>query len=106
MRALVLTAVLAVLAAGCGSSSSVAGIKVPKLVGMEKRAVEELLASKHLRWRYGESGHVQFRAPRPNVASSSDDDVILRQAPRQGTLVTRGTVIRLVTNCIVHGPCA
>jgi beta-lactam-binding protein with PASTA domain len=104
MRCALVLLALCVLAAGCGGNGSSAGIEVPKLVGMERRAIEELLASKNLRWRFGH-GPIESKAPPANAIGSNDSEPIVRQSPRPGTTVHEGAVIRLVGWCMLHGPC-
>ena len=90
------------LASGCAEGPrrpSRERVEVPKLVGMENRPAQELLARKGFRWTYSGADRVWADPPPPNQWSTGDDHYVVDQSPAPGMSIERGGVVRLHTSC-------
>jgi beta-lactam-binding protein with PASTA domain len=92
---------VAVVAAGCHEDRPVT---VPDLVGMPQPEAQKALERLGLRWRFGGSGLILTRAPKPLPPGSfiypdPYEDPVVSQDPESGEHVSRGELIDLETRC-------
>jgi|SRR5579884_1560017 len=103
---LAIAAAGALVAGGCASQTNHATPRVPKIVGLQLRAAEQRLYTRHLRWRIAPGSQVFSRPLAPDMHLSTDDLPVIGQSPRAGSATDRNAVVTIVTPCTRKHPCS